>query len=122
VSGPRHSPRPRLELTISGPVFGREREPHPTNPVVKPTIDEVAEVAELMERAWNAALPGKESVERDSVSALDRFADLSRTSPKVREVPATDIEQLTTPSSPSSNESSSSGAPAAWRNGSRRGP
>ena len=44
-------------------------------------------LAEVLAAAWAHALPGKESVERDSVSALDRFADLSRTSSEVREVP-----------------------------------
>ena len=47
-------------------------------------------LAEVLAAAWAQALPGKESVERDSVSALDRFADLSRTSPEVREVPVPD--------------------------------
>jgi hypothetical protein len=42
---------------------------------------------ETLAEAWAQALPSKESVERDSVSALDRFADLRRTSPEVREVP-----------------------------------
>jgi len=40
---------------------------------------------EMLAAAWAHALPGKESCERDSVSALDRFADFSRTSPEVRE-------------------------------------
>jgi hypothetical protein len=44
-------------------------------------------LAAALEAAWSSALPGKESVERDSVSALDRFADSTRTSPEVREVP-----------------------------------
>jgi hypothetical protein len=34
-----------------------------------------------------AALPGKESVERDSVSALDRFADSKSDISEVGEVP-----------------------------------
>jgi hypothetical protein len=40
---------------------------------------------EMLAAAWAHALPGKESCERDSVSALNRFADLSRTSPEVRD-------------------------------------
>ena len=54
-----------------------------TQPIPDHTFETLAEV---LAAAWAHALPGKESVERDSVSALDRFADLSRTSPEVREV------------------------------------
>jgi hypothetical protein len=53
---------------------------------MKPALT-IETLAEVLAAAWAHALPGKESVERDSVSAWDRFADLSRTSPEVREVP-----------------------------------
>ena len=69
----------RVELRPTAAILEAAAAPHLTASSMKPLA------IEMLAAAWAHTLPGKESCERDSVSALDSFADLSRTSPEVRD-------------------------------------